>query len=91
MAISDYLWPFEKKFSKIPCAREAAIFGMTGGPILAGLVLIYDKKPKLVVQRAVTSGLVLFWIAFLSCRTQNVRLQNATAEFKESLEKGKFD
>lgn len=91
MAITDYLWPFERKFSQIPCAREGAIFGMIGGPIFAGTALIFDKKPQLLFKRSILSGIALFWLSFLTCRYKNAQVKSATKMFQDSIDQGKFD
>lgn len=91
MAITDFIWPFEKKFSQIPCAREAAIFGILGGPMIGALGLIYDKKPLLAYKRSVAMGFVFFWAAFITCRYQNANKAHITEQFKDALSSGKLD
>lgn len=91
MGIGDYLWPFDKEFSKIPCGRECAIIGLTGGPITGALGIIFLGKYRQAVPISVISGLAYFWVSFIVCRTNHFRTQYKSRQFLQALKSGKID
>lgn len=70
MAISDILWPFERSFSDVPCAREAGLGAVGGGPLIGGLTLILTKNPLVAFRYSIYSGIGIFWLIFPVCRYQ---------------------
>lgn len=95
MGISDYLWsimwPYEKPFSKVPCAREAAIAGLITAPCAGAAVVIFRGKPPTILKASLLSGLGVFWTGFILCRIQYSILKKASEEFSEAVASGKFD
>lgn len=91
MGIIDYLWPFQKKFQEIPCAREAGIAAFLGGPATGALAFIVTSKPKKAFFATTNSGFVYFWITFLVYRYQYNRSKKLSEQFKEAIDTNKLD
>lgn len=91
MGISDYLWPFERKFSQVPCAREAAIAGLTGGIASGALVIVFRNRYLLAYKVSVYSGVGICWLSFSICRYINYQKKKVADQFKEDYSTGKFD
>lgn len=91
MGISDYLWPFERKFSQIPCARESAIAALLGGPCAGALVIILTSKGILAYKTSIFSSLGIFWISFGVCRYQHAQYRETATQFKEGMRSGRID
>lgn len=85
------LWPFQKNFSDIPCAREAAIAGMTGGIGLGASSIIIMNRYKYAFKTSVYGGFVVFWVAFLSCRYQYAKTKDLSKQFIDSMARGDVD
>lgn len=91
MGISDYIWPFEKKFSEIPCAREASIAALTGGIGLGASSIIITNQVKYAYKTSIYSGFALFWITFLACKYQHHRVKKLSDQFVEAYKSGEID
>lgn len=91
MGIGDYLWPFERKFSQIPCAREASLAALLGGPAIGAVTYALTSKPNITYRNTIYSGFGLFWITFLVCRYEYERQKRHAQIFKEALATGKID
>lgn len=91
MGIGDIIWPFERKFSEIPCAREAGIAALTGGPGLGALGFIYSNSPKFAYKTTIYGGLLSFWVTFLYCRYEYEKTKKLSKQFQEAYRTGKLD
>lgn len=91
MGIGDYIWPFEKKFSQIPCAREAAIAALLGGPAAGALTLILTNKGLLAYKTSIFSGLAVLWVSFGVCRYKVAQYKEIGEQFREAMRSGKID
>jgi hypothetical protein len=91
MGLGEYLWPFQKKFSDIPCAREASISGMVGGIGLGAASIIITNQTKYAYKTSIYGGFVAFWVAFISCRYQYQKTKNMSGQFIESMSRGDID
>jgi len=91
MGIGDYIWPFERKFHQIPCAREAAIAGMFGGAGLGALTVIIRRDTILGAKVIVYGGVGVFWATFLALRYRNNRQKIQSEKYIEALNTGKLD
>lgn len=91
MGIGDYLWPFQRKFSEVPCAREASIAALLGGPGVGAVTYMITSKPKLTYTSIMYSGFAIFWIAFLSCRHQWSQQKKQADLIRQSYLAGKID
>lgn len=89
MAIGDYLWPFEREFSKIPCAREAAISGMLGGPMIGAASIIWSGRLAQATPVAVYSGFTVFWLSFLACRYKEYRTRQISEQLLDVIKSGR--
>lgn len=91
MGIGDYLWPFERKFSKIPCAREAAIGGLVAGPVAGAVTFMVTSRVPLSYKMVIYGGLAGFWITFLSCRSQLAYARKRTQRYRDAVARGEID
>jgi hypothetical protein len=91
MGIGDYLWPFQKNFSEIPCAREASIASMVGGVGLGAASIIITNQTRYAYKTSMYGGFVTFWIAFISCRYQYKKAKDLSGQFVESMRRGDID
>lgn len=91
MGLGDYLWPFERKFSEIPCAREAGIAAMAGGVGLGASSILITNQTKYAYKTSIYSGFALFWITFLACRFQHNRVKKLSEQFVEAYKSGDID
>lgn len=91
MGFSDYIWPFQRKFSEIPCAREAGITACLGGPATGALALIATGKPRTTFFATTYSAFIYFWGTFLVLRYQYTKTKQQSALFKEAMETNKLD
>lgn len=91
MGIKDYLWPFQRKFSEIPCAREASITALLGGPCVGAVTYALTSKPNITYRNILASGFVFFWIAFISCRYDYNQQKKRAELFRDLLSAGKID
>lgn len=83
------VWPFEKKFTEVPCARESAMSGILGG-VLVGAYW-FTKRPQRSFPVAVNSGFVIFWVTYVGCRILHWRQQTNMERFKKMSETGELD
>lgn len=96
MGIED-LWPFERKFSQIPCSREAGISGITGGVVVGAITYMLTsghnprKRGDIIYKSVIYSGFIMFWVGFLGCRHQQNKQKRLTEAFQEALREGKID
>lgn len=90
MGITDWLWPFEKKFSDIPGAREATMAALVGGSVVGAFQIIINR-PKLAFPRSVNSGFVIFWISFTILQFREAKMKLQTSKFKDAVNSGKLD
>lgn len=67
MGLLEYLWPFDKPFSKIPCAREASLIAVIGGSCLGGAYYMLTSKVGGTYRVALLGGANLLWISFTIC------------------------
>lgn len=91
MGIGDYIWPFDRKFSQIPCAREAGIAGLTGGPGLGALAFIKTNSARFAYKTTVYGGFIAFWATFLYCRYEYASRKKLTKRFQDAYKSGKLD
>lgn len=91
MGLSDYVWPFNKKFSQIPCAREAGIAALLGGPGLGAVSILIIGHGKYAYQTSVYAGFVIFWVSFGMCRYQYAKKSNLSDQFIEAYKSGTID
>lgn len=91
MGISDYIWPFKKKFSEIPCAREASIAALVGGPCTGALFIIITGRPSVGFKTSVRAGFAIFWLSFIVCRYQQAQYRSYELQFREAMASGKID
>lgn len=91
MGIGDYIWPFEKRFRDIPCARDAAIAGVAGGPITGALVIMVKGNYKQAVPISVMSGMAYFWLYFMVCRVSYFNTKLKSREFVDAIKTGKIE
>jgi hypothetical protein len=91
MGINDYIWPFQKRFSDIPCAREASIAAIVGGIGLGAASIIITNQTRYAYKTCAYGGFVAFWITFISCRYQHRQAKNISGQFVEALKKGDID
>lgn len=91
MGIGDYIWPFQRKFSEIPCAREAGIAALLGGPCAGALVIILTSRGILAYKTSIFSSFGLFWASFGICRYQDAQYRDTAIQFKEAVRSGKID
>lgn len=91
MGFFDYIWPFEKKFSQIPCAREAGITGLLAGPALGCLTIIRFGHGRYAVKATTYGGFAAFWISFIMCRIEQSRIKRNSDRFVEAVKEGKID
>lgn len=91
MGISDYLWPFQRNFSEIPCAREASLAALIGGPCIGAVTFALTSKPNITYRNIIYSGFGLFWVTFLGCRYQYNEQKRRARIFQEAFAAGKID
>lgn len=91
MGIVDYIWPFQKKFSEIPCARESALAGLMGGTCAGALVIILKSKPLLAYKITVFAGVGICWVTFGYCRYDYAKQQKMAEQFQEAQRAGIID
>lgn len=91
MGLRDILWPFEKKFTDIPGAREAGLACLLGGPGMGALSIIVKGTPKYAFQTSIYSGFVIFWVTFIATRTQYTMAKAAQDQFIQAYKAGKVD
>lgn len=87
MGVLDYLWPFEKKFSEIPCAREAGIAGMVGGIGTGASSIIIFNTPRYAYKTSIFSGFAIFWVTFIVCGIE----QRKAKAVVDKLKSGEID
>lgn len=91
MGFSDYIWPFKKKFSQIPCAREASITALLGGTGLGAVALIATNKGLIAYKTSCYAGAAILLISFGVCRYEFYKQTKLSEEFKELANSGKID
>lgn len=91
MGIGERLWPFERKISQIPCAREAGIASLSAGPCLGALVLIFKRRPILAFKTTLYSSAGILWGAFGICRINEAGAKLNSESFNSDLSSGKID
>lgn len=91
MGLGDYLWPFQKPFTKVPCAREAALGALIGGPCLGAASIIFTKRYSYAFKTTTYSSFLIFWITFLPCRFNEARSKRLSEQFMQAVEEGKVN
>lgn len=91
MGIGDYIWPFQRKFQDIPCAREAGLAAFLGGPATGALIFVTTGRPKASFFGTTYSGFAYFWITLFICRYQYARSKLLSEKFKEAVDTNKLD
>lgn len=91
MTISNYLWPFQRKFSEVPCAREAALVALLGGVGIGSTSIVITRKMKYAFKSSVYTGFALFWISLGVCRYQMAKMKQLSEQFIEAYERGDID
>lgn len=84
MGLGDFLWPFERKFSQVPCAREAGIAAVIGGPCIGAIVQVLNNNVVKTWNAVGISGFIIFWVAFIKCRVEQDRTKRIAREWQEA-------
>lgn len=91
MGILDSLWPFQRKFSEIPGAREAAIAGLLGGVGIGASSIIILNHAKYAYRTSIYSGFAIFWVTFIFYGLEQRRMKRLSEQFMDSYKSGKLD
>ena len=89
MGVWSYLWPFEKKFQDIPCARESCIYAQIGGVGVGAVHFMFTSQVRRSCHVAVGSGILILWISFFICRYQDAQLRIRSKAFEDTIKSNK--
>lgn len=84
------LWPFQRSFKDIPCAKEACIAGLITGLGFSSLVFIVKPVPARVIPHFLLSGGLVYFCYFGVCRFNVYKETVRVNKIKEALAEGQI-
>lgn len=91
MGIGEFIWPFDRKFSQIPCARESALVALIGGPCLGAAYYLLTSRVFPSYKVTVYGGANLLWLSFIVCHYNYRNSKKIYRNFQDDLRTGKID